>query len=186
MLMPDGTMVARVKGTPQGGPISPLIANIFLHHGFDAWMTREYPGVQFERFADDVVVHCVTERQARQVREAIGRRLVEIGLKLHPDKTRIVYCKDGMRRLGQPAPKDRVDLLCEVIQGQSGASLQPPGHCLAADIGQLLRGHGRQEPREVLLPFLVVSLPGTRGRNAYPQNVNDTGSYSRRRIPSLQ
>src|SRR6266702_4181366 len=56
MLMPDGTMVARVKGTPQGGPISPLIANIFLHYGFDLWMTREYPGVQFERFADDVVV----------------------------------------------------------------------------------------------------------------------------------
>jgi len=98
MLMPDGTMVARVKGTPQGGPISPLIANIFLHHGFDAWMTREYPGVQFERFADDVVVHCVTERQARQVREAIGRRLVDIGLQLHPDKTKIVYCKDSRRR----------------------------------------------------------------------------------------
>ena len=98
MLMPDGTMVARVKGTPQGGPISPLIANIFLHYGFDAWMTREYPGVQFERFADDVVVHCVTERQARQVREAIGRRLVDIGLQLHPDKTKIVYCKDSRRR----------------------------------------------------------------------------------------
>ena len=98
MLMPDGTMVARVKGTPQGGPISPLIANIFLHHGFDAWMTREYPGVQFERFADDVVVHCVTERQARHVREAIGRRLVDIGLQLHPDKTKIVYCKDSRRR----------------------------------------------------------------------------------------
>jgi RNA-directed DNA polymerase len=98
MLMPDGTVAARVKGTPQGGPISPLIANIFLHYGFDLWMTREYPGVQFERFADDVVVHCVTERQAREVREAIGRRLVEIGLELHPDKTRIVYCKDSKRR----------------------------------------------------------------------------------------
>jgi RNA-directed DNA polymerase len=98
MLMPDGTMVARVKGTPQGGPISPLIANIFLHYGFDCWMAREYPGIQFERFADDVVVHCVTERQARQVREAIGRRMVDIGLELHPDKTRIVYCKDGKRR----------------------------------------------------------------------------------------
>ena len=99
MLMPDGTMVARVKGTPQGGPISPLIANTFLHYGFDLWMTREYPSVQFERFADDVVVHCVTERQARQVREAIGRRMVEIGLELHPDKTKIVYCKDRRRRL---------------------------------------------------------------------------------------
>ena len=98
MLMPDGTMVARVKGTPQGGPISPLIANIFLHYGFDLWMTREFPSVQFERFADDVVVHCVTERQARYVRDAIGRRLVEVGLELHPDKTKIVYCKDSRRR----------------------------------------------------------------------------------------
>ena len=98
MLMPDGSLVARAKGTPQGGPISPLIANIFLHYGFDSWMFREYPGVQFERFADDVVVHCVTERQARQVREAIGRRMVDIGLDPHPDKTRIVYCKDENRR----------------------------------------------------------------------------------------
>jgi RNA-directed DNA polymerase len=98
MRMPDGSMVTRAKGTPQGGPISPLIANIFLHYGFDLWMTREYPGVQFERFADDVVVHCVTERQARKVREAVGRRMVEIGLELHPDKTRIVYCKDSRRR----------------------------------------------------------------------------------------
>ena len=75
-----------------------MITNIFLHYGFDTWMSREYPGVQFERFADDVVVHCVTERQARQVREAIGRRLVDIGLELHPDKTKIVYCKDSRQR----------------------------------------------------------------------------------------
>src|SRR6266571_6680136 len=67
----------RTKGTPQGGPISPMIANIFLHYGFDLWMTREFPSVQFERFADDAVVHCVTERQAREVREAIGRRLAD-------------------------------------------------------------------------------------------------------------
>ena len=99
MLMPDGTLSHRVKGTPQGGPISPLIANIFLHYGFDLWMTREFPGVWFERFADDVVAHCVTERQARQVREAIGRRLAEVGLQLHPDKTRLVYCKDYKRCL---------------------------------------------------------------------------------------
>ena len=99
MLMPDGTLARRTKGTPQGGPISPLIANIFLHYGFDIWMTREFPGVRFERFADDVVVHCVTERQARQVCEAIGRRFADIGLQLHPDKTRIVYCKDDRRRL---------------------------------------------------------------------------------------
>jgi len=99
MLMPDGALAHRTKGTPQGGSISPLIANIFLHHGFDMWMTREFPGVWFERFADDVVVHCVTERQARQVWEAIGRRLADIGLLLHPDKTRLVYCKDYKRHL---------------------------------------------------------------------------------------
>lgn len=98
MLMPGGALATRVKGTPQGGPISPLIANIFLHYGFDLWMTRTFPGVQFERFADDAVVHCVSERQARYVRDAISRRLVEIGLELHPDKTRIVYCKDSRRR----------------------------------------------------------------------------------------
>jgi RNA-directed DNA polymerase len=98
MLMPDGTLTHRVKGTPQGGPISPLIANIFLHYGFDMWMVREFPGVRFERFADDAVVHCVTERQARQVCDAIGRRLAEVGLQLHPDKTRIVYCKNSLRR----------------------------------------------------------------------------------------
>ena len=99
MLMPDKTLAQRVKGTPQGGPISPLIANVFLHYGFDMWMVREYPTVWFERFADDVVVHCVTERQARMVQDAIGRRLAEIGLLMHPDKTRIVYCRDSQRRL---------------------------------------------------------------------------------------
>lgn len=98
MLGPDGTLAHRVKGTPQGGPISPLIANIFLHYGFDIWMAREFPGIWFERFADDAVVHCVTERQAHQVQDAIGRRLAEVGLLLHPDKTRVVYCKDSRRR----------------------------------------------------------------------------------------
>ena len=65
MLMPDGMPHARTKGTPQGGPISPLLANLFLHYGIDMWMTREFPSVAFGRFADDAVIHCVTERQAR-------------------------------------------------------------------------------------------------------------------------
>jgi len=98
MLMPDGTLVPREKGTPQGSPISPLIANLFLHYGFDAWMAREFPTVQFERFADDLVIHCVSESHAREVREALARRLVDVGLELHPDKTRIVYCKRSKRR----------------------------------------------------------------------------------------
>jgi RNA-directed DNA polymerase len=94
----DGTLVQRVKGTPQGSPISPLLANLFLHYGLDAWMVREFPAVPFERFADDAVIHCVSERQAREVREAVARRLVAVGLELHPDKTRIVYCKDSNRQ----------------------------------------------------------------------------------------
>jgi RNA-directed DNA polymerase len=98
MLMPDGTLNARTKGTPQGGPISPLLANLFLHYGFDTWLAREFPTVTFERFADDAVIHCVTERQARQVRHAIGGRLADIGLELHPEKTKLVYCKDSRRR----------------------------------------------------------------------------------------
>src|SRR5207344_3227053 len=91
-------LVHRVQGTPQGGPVSPVLANLFLHYGFDTWMTREFPGIRFERFADDAVIHCASEPQARLVRAAVARRLAEVGLELHPDKTRIVYCKDSNRR----------------------------------------------------------------------------------------
>jgi len=93
----DGTLVARDRGTPQGSAISPLLANVFMHYAFDAWMVREFPGVTFERYCDDAVVHCRSERQARQVRDAIAARLAQVGLELHPDKTRIVYCKDADR-----------------------------------------------------------------------------------------
>ena len=98
MQKPDGTLASRVKGTPQGSPISPVLANLFLHYAVDAWMVREFPTISFERFADDAMIHCVSERQARHVRDAVARRLVEVGLELHPDKTRIVYCKDSNRR----------------------------------------------------------------------------------------
>ena len=98
MQMPDGTLVAREKGTPQGSPISPLLANLFMHYAFDLWMDREFPGCPFERYADDVVAHCNTEEQARHLRAAIAKRLGVLGLELHPDKTKIVYCKDAKRR----------------------------------------------------------------------------------------
>jgi RNA-directed DNA polymerase len=94
----DGTLVARDRGTPQGSAISPLLANLFMHYAFDAWIAREFPGVRFERYCDDAVVHCASEKQARQVRDAIAGRLAEAGLELHPGKTRIVYCKDDDRR----------------------------------------------------------------------------------------
>ncbi len=93
----DGTLVARDRGTPQGSAISPLLANIFLHYAFDRWMHREFPDVHFERYCDDGVVHCKSEAQARLIRDAIARRLAQVGLELHPDKTRIVYCKDADR-----------------------------------------------------------------------------------------
>src|SRR6266550_1424464 len=80
------------QGTPQGSPVSPLLANLFMHYGFDLWMVREFPTIPFERFCDDVVVHCVSEKQARYVRERIAARLGELGLRLHPDKTRIIFC----------------------------------------------------------------------------------------------
>ena len=94
----DGSVVERDRGTPQGSAISPLLANMFLHYAFDAWMAREYRLVLFERYCDDVIVHARSEQHARELRDAIASRLAECGLELNERKTRIVYCKDATRR----------------------------------------------------------------------------------------
>jgi RNA-directed DNA polymerase len=94
----DGSRQERTKGSPQGAVVSPLLANLFLHHAFDTWMRRTYPDIQFERYADDVIVHAKSKAQAEQLLEAIRARLAECGLELHPEKTKIVYCQDSDRK----------------------------------------------------------------------------------------
>lgn len=85
------------KGTPQGGVISPLLANLFLHYAFDQWLTKHLTGVKFERYADDIVVHCKSEEQARYVLERLRKRMQDCKLEPHPEKTKLVYCKDHKR-----------------------------------------------------------------------------------------
>jgi RNA-directed DNA polymerase len=94
----DGVLEQRGRGTPQGGVISPLLANLYLHYAFDSWMGRHFPRVPFERYADDIVCHCRTRDEGEALLTALRERLGECRLELHPDKTRLVYCKDQKRR----------------------------------------------------------------------------------------
>lgn len=101
----DGTLEARDRGTPQGGVISPLLANLFLHYALDAWMVRNHPDIPFERYADDGIYHCANLAQAERLKALVEQRLTDCGLALHPDKTKIVYCKDTRRRGDYPRHK---------------------------------------------------------------------------------
>jgi RNA-directed DNA polymerase len=103
MQLADGTLVPRTKGTPQGGVVSPVLSNLFLHYAFDVWMTRTFPGIPWCRYADDGLGHCKTEQEAHAIQAALRARLAECGLALHPDKTQIVYCKDGSRKGRYPS-----------------------------------------------------------------------------------
>jgi group II intron reverse transcriptase/maturase len=94
----DGSLEPRDKGTPQGGVVSPLLSNLFLHYVFDQWMQKHYPDIPFERYADDGICHCKTLAQAQALRAALERRFAECHLEPHPQKTRVVYCKDDDRR----------------------------------------------------------------------------------------
>ena len=101
----DGELTHREKGTPQGSVISPLLANLFLHYAFDVWMQRNHPDVPFERYADDIVVHCKDIREAQRLKAVIEGRMVECRLELHPAKTEVVFCKMQTRRGEYPNQK---------------------------------------------------------------------------------
>lgn len=98
MQLPDGNLQKKTKGVMQGGVISPVLSNLFLHYVFDAWMERNHPTIPWCRYADDALAHCKTERQAQQLLAKLKQRFKECGLELHPEKTKIVYCKDGKRK----------------------------------------------------------------------------------------
>jgi group II intron reverse transcriptase/maturase len=105
MELEDGARVERTRGTPQGGIVSPVLANLFMHYAFDVWMAREHPDLLWCRYADDGLVHCRTEAEAIAVKAALATRLAECHLEMHPEKTKIVYCKDGKRRGKYPNTK---------------------------------------------------------------------------------
>jgi RNA-directed DNA polymerase len=98
----DGQIMERDKGTPQGGVVSPLLANLFLHYAFDLWVEHHLPGVRYARYADDAVLHCKSKRQAEYVLDRIRERFQACKLELHPSKTRLVYCKDINRTGDHP------------------------------------------------------------------------------------
>ena len=93
----DGHASPRTVGTPQGGPLSPILANLFLHYALDHWLARTHPDIPFCRYADDGILHCNSEAQAVWMREQLAARLRDCGLEMHPEKTRVVYCKDSRR-----------------------------------------------------------------------------------------
>jgi len=105
MMQEDGVIVERNRGTPQGGVVSPILSNAFLHYAFDLWMTRTYPDLPWCRYADDGLVHCRTEPEATALKAALQDRLAECHLELHPTKPKIVYCKDGKRKGTYPNVK---------------------------------------------------------------------------------
>jgi hypothetical protein len=94
----EGLKYKNGLGTPQGGVISPLLANLYLHYAFDKWITIKFPAISFVRYADDIIIHCKSLEQANVVLEAVKERLNDCKLSAHPDKTKIVYCKDSKRR----------------------------------------------------------------------------------------
>ena len=174
MTMTDGTHAPRETRTPQRSPISPLLANLFMHYAFDKWMDREHPRCPFERYTDDVVTCCDTEQQAQQLCADLAARLGSGDLELHPDKTKNLYCKDTNRR--DEAEHTSFDFLGYTFRGRLArgrrgffVSFSPAvspnakkaigkqishwhlNRRSATDLASLARGHQRPDPRLVQL-----------------------------------
>lgn len=105
MQQPDGEIQERTIGTPQGGVISPLLRNLFMHYVFDKWMSIHYPKMPFARYADDGVVHCLTLREAEQLKVVLEKQFEECRLALHPQKTKVVCCKANKPWINYPVTK---------------------------------------------------------------------------------
>jgi len=126
-----------------------VLANLFMHDAFDAWMARRFPAIEFERYADDAVVHCVSQRQARMPVRAIADRMAEVGLRLHPAKTRVVYCKDGKRQLDY-------EHTAFTFLGSPSA---PAGHAASTGVS----GSPRSCPRSASTPLAGSALRSAAG-----------------------
>src|ERR1700730_4503527 len=122
-----GNLLKRERGTPQGGVISPLLANLFLHYAFDLWMRRKWKHLPFERYADDIIVHCRAKWESELVRVGVTARLKECGLELHPVKTKLVYCKDANRK--ESHPNEQFDFLGYTFRPRAAANRQGKLFC---------------------------------------------------------
>lgn len=185
----DGNLIERQKGTPQGGVISPLLANLFLHYAFDMWMQRTHPLIPFERYADDAICHCANEGQAQRLREELEQRFADCGLTLHPEKTRIVYCKDDDR--GGNYPNQSFDFLGYTFRprrsrgrdGKPCVSFNPAAsHKALKRIRQTLRAMALQRRSDMSVEELAQKLnPSLRGW------INYFGRYHRSALyPTLR
>ena len=171
----DGSLEARHKGTPQGAVVSPLLANLFLHYTFDAWIRRAIPGIPFCRYADDGLLHCRSSYQAEYVMRRISERFRQCGLEIHPDKSSIVYCKDANRT--EDYPKISFDFLgytfrprrCVNPKGQVHTNFLPAiSRDSIKEINRRIRNWRIQLKNEnTLLDFSWIFNPILRGWYAY-------------------